>query len=322
MSRLLADIGGTNTRCAIVDDDRQLHTLECFENLHFDGLPALLADYVDSLPGEQSPDEAALAVAAPIRGDEIRMINIDWQFSAEALRRSLGLQRLHVLNDFEALALGLPDLAEDELVQIGGGACQAGKPKAVLGPGTGLGVASLIPTQSGWAPVSGEGGHVTLPAFNDREAAMIGRVREQFGHCSAERIVSGSGLELLHALVLDEDNLVEPATSAAEISARADAGDERAAETLEIFFELTATLAANLALTVGAFGGVYIGGGIIPRHAARFAGSGFRERFEAKGRYGDYLKSIPTFLIVAEHPTLTGLAAIQFGSGSGSPERV
>jgi glucokinase len=178
------------------------------------------------------------------------------------------------------------------------------RPKAVLGPGTGLGVASLIPTQDGWQAVSGEGGHVTLPAVTPKEAELIEQLRERFGHCSAERLISGPGLELLHTMLHTSGEI-----TAAAIATLAETGDEQAQETFSLFFELLGTVAANLALTVGAFGGVYIGGGIIPRHAERFAASGFRRRFEAKGRYGDYLKSIPTYLIVSDHPTLTGLAA-------------
>ena len=304
MISLLADIGGTNTRCAIVDEDGTPRLIEAFENRRFTDLSALLRQYIDSLPADSRPTSATLAVAAPIREDTVRMINIDWEFSTESLRRSLRVDRLEMFNDFEALAIGLPNFAPDDLVQIGGGQSLPDKPKAVLGPGTGLGVASLIPVPGGWQPVSGEGGHVTLPAVTRQEFELIDAIRERFGHCSAERLLSGPGLELLHTTLHAQAGI-----TAAEITALAGNGDRKARETFDMFFELFGTVAANLALTVGAFGGVYIGGGIIPRHVERFAASGFRRRFETKGRYGDYLKSIPTYLIVTEHPTFTGLAA-------------
>jgi glucokinase len=304
MTCLLADIGGTNTRCAIVDKDGTPRMIEAFENRSFTDLPALLNHFIDSLPADSRPTSGTFAVAAPIREDAVRMINIDWQFSTESLRQSLGMDRLKMLNDFEALAIGLPHLESSDLMQIGGGETVPDKPKAVLGPGTGLGVACLMPVPDGWQAVSGEGGHVTLPAVNRKEIKLIERIHERFGHCSAERLISGPGLELLHTELHSS-----AAITASEITALAEGGDEQAQETLDVFFELLGTVAANLALTVGAFGGIYIGGGIIPRHAERFAASGFRRRFEAKGRYDDYLKSIATYLIVSDHPTLTGLAA-------------
>jgi glucokinase len=306
MRYLIADIGGTNTRCAISRIDGHLvpENLQTFTNSDFPSLGRLLADYLDSLNPEQRPDRGVLAVAAPIRDDKVRMINIDWQFSSRELQRELGLQYFEILNDFEALAIGLVHLDDDTLLQIGSGSIAPDKPKAVIGPGTGLGVALLIPSEGTWKAVSGEGGHITLPAFDDEEAVLIARIRERFGHCSAERLISGPGLSLLHSALHGGAEI-----DTVEIARQAEHGDPDAEHSFEVFFRLLGTVSANLALTVGAFGGVYIGGGIIPKHAEKFAVSGFRRRFCAKGRYGDYLESIPTFLITAEHPTLTGLVA-------------
>ena len=209
-----------------------------------------------------------------------------------------------LLNDFEALALALPHLGAEDLRKIGAGSVQPTMPKVVLGPGTGLGVAGLICTNASWCPVSGEGGHVTLPATDQAEADIIAAVREKFGHCFAERLISGSGLSLLHSTLHATD-----AISPEIIGQMAGSGDAHASESLAIFFRLLGTVAANAALTFGAFGGVYIGGGIVPQHSEAFIASEFRKRFEAKGRYGNYLKSIATFLIVARNPALTGLAA-------------
>jgi len=305
MTQLLADIGGTNTRCAITDADGRPGPVNEFRNRDFESLQALLTRFVESLAASQRPVGGALAVAAPVRGDEVQMTNIDWRFSTSAIRDALGLRTLSTLNDFEALAWALPELRGDELVQVGGGHAVPGKPKGVIGPGTGLGVASLIPYGGNWIAVGGEGGHVTLPAVDELETCVIEKIRNEFGHCSAERVISGPGLKLLHRALHGE-----PTIDAAELTRLADAGDAQADETFAVFFRLLGSIAANLALTVGAFGGIYIGGGIIPRHRDRFIASGFRERFEAKGRYGDYLQSIPVFLIVSPHPTLAGLAAI------------
>lgn len=304
MTCLLADIGGTNTRCAVVGADGQPDAIKVFENRRCNDLSELLGRYIQALPADRKPTSGLFAVAAPIRGDTVQMINIDWRFSTDSLQQSLGIEQLQLRNDFEALAIGLPSLAANAIRQVGGGTVVPNQPKAVLGPGTGLGVASLIPVRDGWQAVSGEGGHVTLPAASAQEAKLIDKLRARFGHCSAERLISGPGLELLHATLHASRPIDAPA-----IGALAESGDRQAQETFEMFFSLLGTVAANLALTVGAFGGIYIGGGIIPRHAERFATSGFRRRFEAKGRYGDYLKSIPTYLIVSDHPTLTALAA-------------
>ena len=198
MSCLLADIGGTNTRCAIVGANDAPDVIKVFENGNFTGLEGLLTHYIESLPADRKPTSGRFAVAAPIRGDTVQMINIDWQFSSESLCQSLQLEQLRLLNDFEALAIGLPSLGANAIRQVGGGNAQPNQPMAVLGPGTGLGVASLIPARDGWQAISGEGGHVTLPAVTAKEAELIKNLRERFGHCSAERLISGPGLELLH----------------------------------------------------------------------------------------------------------------------------
>jgi glucokinase len=313
MSCLLADIGGTNTRCAVTCTDGEIEKIQSFRNSEFSDPASLLGTYLHSTELGQRPDRAMLAVAAPVRGDAVNMINIEWQFSASSLQRQLGFSQLHLQNDFEALARALPEFRNGDLLKIGPGGSEADKPKAVLGPGTGLGVAGLIPVNMGWLAISGEGGHVSLPPANQEEARIILRVQEQYGHCSAERLISGPGLSLLHSILHESE-----AVPAEEIGRLAMQGNQQANASLELFFQLLGSVAANLALTFGAFGGVYIGGGIIPRHAEKFAASGFRQRFEAKGRYGDYLGSIATYLIIAEYPTLTGLAACARNSSSQS----
>lgn len=301
---LLADIGGTNTRCAITDVEGTPDRIRSFRNADFPGPAPLLERYLASVGPLSDPLSGAIAVAAPVHGDRIEMINIDWNWSADALASRLGLSEIRVLNDFEALAYSLPELSQSELVNVGRGAALPDKPKAVLGPGTGLGVASLVPGDGGWQAVSGEGGHVTMAGHDEREDRLIRIAREHFGHCSAERLISGAGLSFAHRALHDGAELAP-----AEIGRLAAAGDTRATETFEVFFLLLGTVAADLALTLGAFGGIYIGGGIIPKHREAFVASGFRARFENKGRYRNYLGAIATLLIVAEHPTLHGLAA-------------
>ena len=309
MTVLLADIGGTNTRCALGRDDGGVSEVRVFGNRDFASVDAVLRRYLDGMANGQRPPRGVLAVAAPIRGDDIEMLNVAWRFSLEDLRRSLGFDRLRALNDFAALAWALPGLGAADLAPVGGGKAAAGFPKAVLGPGTGLGVATLVPCHDGWQAVAGEGGHVTLAAQDEREEAIVRQARQRFGHCSAERVLSGAGLGFLHAALHGG-----PEPDAVEIGRRAGAGDTAARETLERFFCLLGSVAGNLALTLGAFGGVYIGGGIVPRYLTLLQNSGFRERFEAKGRYREYLRAIPTAVITTPHPALRGLLAFEAAS--------
>lgn len=304
MGWLVADVGGTNTRCAIAHAGGVLENVETFKNREFPGLEPLLGAYLGMLPPGQRPGEAILAIAAPIRGDDIHMVNINWTISVPALARRLSLARVTPLNDFAAQAYALPVLDPADVVQIGGGTAVDGAPKVVVGPGTGLGTAGLVRIAGRWHAITGEGGHVTMAPGNEREARIVALGRERFGHCSAERLVSGAGLAFVYGVLTGGADLAPD-----EVGARIAAGEGAALEALEVFFELLGTVASNLALTFAAFGGVYIGGGITPRYRRQFATSGFRQRFEAKGRYRQFMADIPTWLITADQPALMGLAA-------------
>jgi glucokinase len=181
---------------------------------------------------------------------------------------------------------------------------------AAIGPGSGLGVATCTAGQAGWVAIAGEGGHVSMPAFNETEAAILAEHGDPNGHCSAERLLSGPGLVRIYTTL---SRLAErPASSItpAEVTARAGSGDEIAVQTLEVFFALLGTVAGNLALTVGARGGIFIAGGIVPRMLEDFRKSAFRERFVAKGRYRAYLDAIPTAVITIERAAFIGLRSV------------
>jgi glucokinase len=304
MSILLADIGGTNSRCAVGTRQGRIEDLAIFQNASHAGVADLLSGFLARLPQSRRPHSAMLAIAAPILNDQVSMINIGWHFSRQELQHRLGLSVLHVLNDFAALAWALPALAPEDAVQVGGGKAVPAGAKVVLGPGTGLGVASLVSLDGRWHAIPGEGGHVTLPAQDEQEESLIRRARERFGHCSAERLLSGPGLSFLHEALHGGPGLIPEA-----IGERVLAGDRQAVITAEVFFRFLGTVAGDFALTLGAFGGVYIGGGIVRRYCDALRASGFRRRFEAKGRYQGYLRAIPTYVITAEHPALTGLLA-------------
>ncbi|MEO8223398.1 MAG: glucokinase [Gammaproteobacteria bacterium] len=304
MANLVADIGGTNTRCGIAGPGGSVDRIEAFRNRDFPSLDRLLGSYLGTLPPAERPDEAVIAIAAPIRGDEVRMVNINWTFSIAALARALSLKRVTPLNDFAAQAYALPMLGPDDLRQVGGGKAVDGAPKVVVGPGTGLGTAGLVHIGDRWHAITGEGGHATLAPSDERESRLVALGREHFGHCSAERLISGAGLAFIYG-ALNPGTTVAPA----EVGARIEAGETVALEALDVFFQLLGTVASDLALTFAAFGGVYIGGGITPRYAEQFLASGFRRRFEEKGRYRSFLADIPTWIITANQPALRGLAA-------------
>lgn len=312
-ARVLGDVGGTNARFAWqASDDAPLRDIVSIPTADHPTLAAALSEYLRGI-GRPVPPWCAIGIANPITGDHVQMTNSHWSFSIEAVRLGLGFERFVVINDFTALALALPGLPRNELRQIGGGAAIAGAPLALLGAGTGLGVSGLVPgTEPGrWYPLQGEGGHVTLAARNAREAAVLQVLRDGFGHASAERAVSGQGLQALHdALCTLNGTANDTPLAAAEISRRALASsDPQCVEALALFCTFLGTVAGNLALTLGARGGVFIGGGIVPRLGDAFTNSGFRASFEDKGRFRTYLAAIPVYVIDAEvSPALRGVA--------------
>jgi glucokinase len=253
--------------------------------------------------------EGALAIAGPITGDIFRMTNHAWQFSAARTREALGWRRFIMVNDFTALAMAIRHLPPQELEQIGGGQAIPGTPIALLGPGTGLGVSGLIPAGEHWIPLQGEGGHVTLSVMNEREAAVLRQLHQRFTHVSAERVLCGPGLVNLYDAVCALEGVVPQVLTPPEITRRAREGSCRLClEALSMFCALLGTLAGNLVLTLGAVGGCYIGGGIVPGLGSFFTSSHFRARFVDKGRFTDYLSRVPTFVIRSKLPAFVGLA--------------
>lgn len=308
---LIADIGATNSRCALVDIRGRILRTEVFDNKVFTNLEGLLHVFVDRCcRSTDRPRQAAIAVAAPVLGDEVTMTNIDWQFSQTKLKTAMELRRLTVVNDFAALAQALPRLSPKDCRRVGGGRAQRGAAMAAIGPGSGLGVAAVAPAADGWTAVGGEGGHVSLPALNETEAAVIGDYRDESGHCPAEALVSGPGLVRIYESLARQDGREATGLTPADVTALAGKCESVALRTCDLFFDLLGTVAGNLALTVGARGGVFIAGGIVPRMLEAFERSAFRERFVGKGRYRDYLEAIPTPVITAEVPAFLGLKAL------------
>ena len=309
--RLLADIGGTNARFGWQSDAskpiEKVRVMPCAEHPQLlDAIQAYIA-----LADVPPPKCAAIGIANPVMGDRIQMTNHHWQFSMEATRAALDLHTLLVLNDFTALALAIPALPRACLHAIG--PCEVGAtgPMALLGPGTGLGVSGLIPVPgtAQWAPIVGEGGHVSLAASNADEFAVLQELRHQYGHVSAERVLCGQGLVDLHQSLsrLHNHLLNKDLTPAQVLEEGLHQPGSVSRQVLELFCGWLGSVAGDLALTLGAQGGLYIGGGIAPRMREYLMASSFRQRFEAKGRFQSYLQNIPTWLIDApEPPALLG----------------
>ena len=257
-----------------------------------------------------APARALLAAAGPVVDGRIAMTNAAWTLDAGRIRQRLNLQDVKVLNDFEALGWALPDLRADDLFGLGGGLPGGRGTMAVMGPGTGFGLAAMAFAEGGdEAVLVTEGGHATLSSENRREDAVILALREQLHHVSVERVLSGAGLVQLYHALARVDGLTVPERDNSEIVAAALADDCKVSrETLELFCAFLGSVAGNVALTLGARGGVLIGGGIAPRFTDFLRQSAFRERFEAKGRMSSYLAQIPTAIIVRPDPAFAGLA--------------
>jgi glucokinase len=304
---MVADIGGTNARFALAD----LATLELTHISHAPcsrhaTLEVALHDYLGRI--DDRPEQAMLAVAAPVSDEEIRLTNSHWSFRKSELCRSCGLTTIHVVNDFEALSLSLPALAPAELYQLGGSLPEEHATKVVLGPGTGLGVAGLVRSEDRWIAVPGEGGHISLGAHDVEELTLLSSLQKSGNHMSAEKAISGPGLVDLYRAVAKAKGAPVPETI--DVVGLALAGEDAIAdEALEIFITWLGSFAGNIALAFGARGGVYIGGGIAPKITAILSAGPFRDAFEQKGRMRAYLAPIPVYVILAEFATLKGAAA-------------
>jgi glucokinase len=307
---LLGDIGATNARLALLSDG-VLGPISWFTVADFPRFTDAVDTFLERHCRQVTVPEALLAVAGPVTENRCVLTNCPWTIDAPELRAAFSFAKVHICNDFQATALSLPHLTGADLYPLGGGEALAAEPMAVLGPGTGLGVACFVPGSPNPAVIASEGGHATMPACSSREEAVIAYLRQEFGHVSAERVISGSGLEHLYRAVVAIDRVDAPTRNAAEITKAALDGDCPAARAaLDLFCAMLGTIAGNIALTFGARGGVYIAGGIAPRLTDFMARSEFRARFEHKGRFRTYLEPIPSSIIMHPAATFIGLRSI------------
>jgi len=314
--KLIADIGGTNIRLAQADaqSEQKFTDIETYQCAQFDSLADVLALYIEKKQLNNATIDACLAIACPVDNDIIAMTNLPWQFSQKELKAKLKLNSLTFINDYTAIAMAIPLLSDEQRVKIGGGEVVAGKSISVCGPGTGLGVANLVPIfvsgKQQWHCVSGEGGHVDFAAVDDVDIQILQFLRDIKQRVSYEQLLSGYGLEQIYQALCATEQPDTKLLSAKDISTNAlDGSCPICAQALAQFCKVLGSFAGNLALTMNSQGGVYIAGGIVPRFVEYFKNSGFRARFETKGRLSHITVKTPTYVITEQQPGLLGAAA-------------
>ena len=316
---VLADIGGTNARFALMDRGNigPVHHLRVADFPGKGGVMDALAAFVSDQAGAEPPAAAVLGVAGPIQNNRVAFTNSDWVVDGAELGKRFGFTYVRLLNDFEALGWSLPALTPADLLPLGNQQPVKGAPKLVIGPGTGFGAAGLFLQGATPVVVVTEAGHATLPATSDREAEVIAVLRRRFGHVSIEHALSGSGIENLYqALAAVDGAAVPPRDAAAITQAALDGSCATSRATLDMFCAFLGSVAGNLTLTFCAWGGVFIAGGIVPRFADRLATTQFRRQFESKGRYDIYLRNVPTSIVMTPDTSFIGLKAfVEQGTG-------
>ncbi|AUG98636.1 glucokinase [Prodigiosinella confusarubida] len=307
---LVGDVGGTNARFALCElaNGKISHSKQYAVQDH-DSLEAVIRLFLDEY-GDLMVKSGCIAIACPVVGDWVEMTNHNWAFSIAEMKQHLDFDCLDVINDFTAVSMAIPMLGEGDVLQMGGDAALPGKPVAVYGAGTGLGVAHLLPVNGQWISLPGEGGHTDFAPNSEEEDAILCILRQDLGHVSAERVLSGPGLVNLYRAIVKIDGRTPDALTPKIIVERAlENSSVDCRRVLSLFCVLLGRFGGNLALMLGAFGGVYIAGGIVPRFMDFFQNSGFRVAFEDKGRFKAYLAAIPVFMITHPQPGLLGAGA-------------
>ncbi|MCQ2914059.1 MAG: glucokinase [Alphaproteobacteria bacterium] len=313
----IADFGGTNARFCIVKNNGELDLASKYSVDKYGSIVDIIKEYFDYVYKHSRISKiknGAICIACPVLGDEVHFTNNSWTFSISNVQKALELDTLTVVNDFVAQALGVLKTPDIEVIYEGKKTIEENirnnSPVGVIGPGTGLGVSILIPTQNDYIALPTEGGHATICASNEVEFQIIERLRKLYGHISAERVISGKGLENIYAvLTYTQDEKVMPA---AKITENASKGDKMCLIAVNIMFDFLASFASNLALTCGAFGGIYLAGGILAHENVfkLFKESNFLNRYFEKGRFKSYMEQIPVYCATGENPAMYGLQAI------------
>jgi glucokinase len=306
---LLADIGGTNARFALMID-RAIGAIDHLKVADFPSVKPAISSFLQRHAPHPDLDAAVFGVAGPIENNRCIIINSGWSIDGASLQETFGFASVRLINDFEAVAWALPGLQPKDIYALGEQRGMAGAPMLALGPGTGFGAACLFSAEGMRFAAATEAGHATLPATSNREEQVISFLCRRFGHVSIERVLSGMGLVNLYEALASIDGAIVPERDAAAITKAALDGSCGVCEvTLDLFCSWLGSIAGDLALTFSARGGVYIAGGIVPRFADRLSRSSFRRQFESKGRFEPYLRDIPTSVVIGPDESFMGLRA-------------
>jgi glucokinase len=306
---LVADVGGTNARFALVDEQGHIRFPRSFLCRDYESLAAIITEYLATTAGRQRPARAAIAVAGPVVDGEIEFTNLDWRVSEVDLLATFELEAVSLINDFAAQALAAPRLEPENLRAIGPKLRGADySPLVVLGAGSGFGVAGMARSERGDLAISTEGGHAGFAPYDEVETEVWKRLRVKHARISIERLLSGPGLYELYRALGDIEGTQADLNDEKAVLEASIAGDRLAGTTVDRFCAIFGSVAGDFALAYGARGGVYISGGIAPRMLDRLLSGGFRTRFEDKGRLSDFVREIPTQLIVHPYPALVGAA--------------
>lgn len=307
---LVGDVGGTNARFALVDSDRRVRNLHVYQAANYGSLSDVIEDYLERTVGRRRPPRAVIAVAGPVLDGEITFTNLHWTVSEGDLLAHFEFEAVKLLNDFAAQALGAPRLDPEDVRPIGptlrGGGPDC--PIVVLGAGTGFGVAALARGPLGDLAIATEGGHAGFAPADEVEVEIWKRLQAKYGRVSIERLLSGQGLFAIYRILCELDQAETHYADEKAVMEAGAAGDPAAGAALDRFCAILGGVAGDLALSFGARGGAFISGGIAPRMADRLAASDFRKRFEDKGRLSDFVREIPTALVLHPYPAILGAA--------------
>jgi len=306
---LIGDIGGTNARFALLlDSFAEPKMFPVIQTADFETVDdAIQATVLDKTSVQ--PKSAVLAVAGPIDGDEIDLTNSPWVIRPQQMLAGLGIEEVIVVNDFEAQALAISSLGEQSRTQIGGGEVHEGASRAVVGPGTGLGVAGLVRARNMWIPVAGEGGHIDLGPRTERDLAIWPHLETIEGRVSGEQVLCGRGLVNLYRAIAAADGAEPVHTTPAEITeAAVNQKDPLSIEAVDLFATYLGRVAGDLALIFMARGGVFIAGGIFQRIIPILKAEQLRAAFEDKAPHSALMREIPLFVVTEPLAALAGLA--------------
>ena len=312
---IVADIGGTNARFGLVtglSSDHlklKIEQQRTYPSNNFDNLEQVTRHYMESL-GDVTLSGACLAVAGPVTGDSVRLTNLNWAFSMSDVKRALNLPKLKVINDFAAYAYATPYIDSSNIISLNEGQAIKGCPIAVVGPGTGFGVAALVPNGNSWTVLPTEGGHITLSSKTPLQQEVIQALSTEFSHISIETLLSGPGLINLYRGLTKVEGVSPESLKASQISQRAlQQPSSLEYRCLKLFCCWLGQSCGDLALALGARGGVYLGGGILLRFSDFLISSDFMNRFLAKGQMQEYLHQMPVKLVTEGNSALSGAAA-------------